>query len=863
MLSRFRFLGRNLWRRRQADADLEAELGAYAAEMNGRRRHSVRPEQLREEVRGARLGAGIEGWARDLRYAGRMLRKAPLVTLACVATFALGIGANTLVFSMANALLLRPPPMPHPEQLAFLRMLQHGAPGAGVDAAQIEELRRQTRDLYSGVASSSLAQLGLSYRGSAQTLWASYVSGNFFGLLGVRPALGRFFAAPAGVVDRAPELVLSYAYWRSRFGGDRGVVGQTATVNGRAVTIVGVGPKGFHGISDLFDTQGYLPQGLAATAGTSQVMGAIPLVRRRGGVSAAAEQAELGVVAARLAQAHPQQLHGLTLLSVPFGIGLISSGGGNPFGVVAGLFLALSGLVLLLAAANVMGLLLARASGRAREMAVRSALGAGRRRLARQVFLETLLLALGGGAAGMALGALGSRAVSALPPHSGFPLVLDFGFDGRVFLYGLAMAGLVALAAGLAPAWRAAGADPNDALRSDRRGGGGSRQRLRSALVVAQVAGSLALLIVGGLFVRSLRHAESAPVGFDPGHVWNFSLDAAGAGYDAARGGQYYAQLLAQARRWPGVESASLAQAVPFGLNSLGTGVRPESAPPATGTPAPSAGTSAVSEGYFATMRIPLLQGRGFNPGDNAAAAAVAVVSEAMAQRFWPGGHAIGQRFVRSNDAKHPLRVVGVAGNVVTDLTEPAGMFFYVPEAQSYSAQQTLVVRLARGATAAAVTQAIARLDANVPVSVQSMEEAIGGLNGLFVFDLGARLATWLGLLGLALALVGVYGVVAYGAAQRTHEMGVRVALGARPGQVLGAILRQALGIVGVGMLLGLLLAAGIGKLVGAFLVGVSGLDPLTFVVASLGLGAVALAASLLPAWRAARVDPLAALRCE
>ncbi|HVA62507.1 MAG TPA: ADOP family duplicated permease [Terriglobales bacterium] len=864
MLSRFRFLLRNLFRRRQADQDLEAELGAYAEEMNRRQRRRVQTEPLREEVRGARLGAGIEGWARDLRYAGRMLRKAPLLTLACVATFALGIGANTVVFSMANDLLWRTPPMAQPQQINFLRILQHGAPGVDMLPPEVEQVRQQTTRVFSGVAAASLTQLGLSVNGHAETMFASYVTGNFFSLLGVRPALGRFFFAPAGVVDRDPELVLSYAYWRSRFGGDPGVVGRAAAVNGQAVTIVGVGPKDFHGISDLFDTQAFLPMGLAPAHQTGQFVSALPLVRRRQGVSLQAAQAELNLVAARMAQADPKQFHGLRIQAAPLGVGLLNSTGQNPFPMVAALFLSLSGLVLLLAAANVMGLLLARASTRRREMAVRAALGGGRRRLARQVFLETLLLALAGGAAGMALGIAGSRAMSALPPTSGFPLVLDFSFDWRVFFYGLAMALSVALAAGLVPAWRAAGADPNDALRSDHAGAGRRRQRLRSALVAAQVAGSLALLIVGGLFVRSLRRAETASLGFNPSQVWNFSLDADGAGYNPVRGGQYYAHLLPHARAWPGVVSASLAQTVPFDLNSFATSVRRAAAAPQTGAPPPPrAGYSAVSDGYFATMRVPLLQGRDFKASDDSSAAAVAVVSQTMARRLWPGGNPIGQTFVRGDQGGHPLRVVGVAGDVIADFSAPIGPFFYVPLAQSYSPQQTLQVRLAPAVKAAAVEQAIARLDPNVPVGVQSMDATMDGINGLYIFHLGARLAIWLGLLGLGLALVGVYGVVAYTAAQRTHEIGIRVALGAQPRQVVAAILRQALAIVTTGMGLGLLLAAGIGKLVGAFLVGISGLDPLTFALASLALGAVALAASLIPAWRATRADPLAALRCE
>lgn len=856
MWTRLRFLYRNLFHRHRADRDLAAELEAFA---QARPRRGTGPEQWREEVRAARIGAGLESWARDLRHAARRLRQAPWLTLTCVSTFALGIGASTAVFSVANELLLRQPPLAQPQQLDYLRVWRHGVPGGSIRPQEVEELRQQTTAVFSGVTAVTLAQPGLSARGQAQTAFATYVDGNFFSLLGVHPALGRFFSAPPGVEDREPVLVLSYSYWQARFGGDPRVIGETAAVNGRALTIVGVGPKGFHGVSELFDTQAFMPLGLGPQPDDAQSFGTLPLARRRPEVDIATAQAAVNVVAARLAQAHPAAFHGLAIQVAPLGVGLINSSGVNPFGMVSALFLTLAGLVLLLAGANVMGLLLARTRARQREMAVRAALGGSRLRLARQVFLETLLLGLGGAAAGMALGVAASRALSALPPNIGFPLVLDFSFDWRVFLYGLAMALLVAVAAGVVPAWRAAGASPNEALRG---GGGASQpQRLRSALVAAQVAGSLALLVVGGLFVRSLRQAQAANLGFDPGQVWNLSFDAAGAGYPAARGAQYFAQLLTRAQALPGVESASLAQSAPFATDSAFTSVRDAAA--SAPTPPPSAGYNAVSGGYFATLHIPILAGRRFLAGDQAASAPVVVVSQSLARRLWPGRDPVGQRLVRGDQPNHPLTVVGVAGNVVGDFTDPAQPFFYLPLAQNYSPQQTLEVRLASGVPAAAIAQSLARFDPRVPLAVQSMDQAIDGLNGLYLFHLGARCAAWLGLLGLALAIVGVYGVVAYTAAQRTRELGIRVALGARPRQVAAAVLRQALAIVAGGMTLGLLLAAAIGKLASAFLVGVSGLDPFIFGLASLLLGAVALAASLLPAWRATRADPLAALRCE
>ncbi|MGH9415747.1 MAG: ADOP family duplicated permease [Terriglobales bacterium] len=846
-------------RRRRANQDLDAELAAYAAEMAERGSRPVRTESVREQVRTARLGAGIEGWARDLRLGARRLWHAPLLALACILTFGLAIGANTVVFSMANALLWRQPPLAAPRQLDVLRVWRHGSPSSGLQPAEVAEIGQATSSVFSGVAPVSLTQVGVNVDGLSESAWATYVSGNFFSVLGVKPGRGRFFSSP-DIEDRAPQVVISYDYWRLRFGGDPGVVGRRAQVDGKAVTIVGVGAKGFHGISELFDTQVFVPLGLE----TPTIDGAprTAVARRRAGVSPAAVGAELEVLAARLARAHPQDFQGVKILVAPLGVGLMNDQGANPFPMVSALFLGLAGLVLLLAAANVTGLLLARASTRRREMAVRAALGGARRRLARQVFLETLLLALAGGALGLGLGALGSRAMSALPPHLAIPLQLDFGFDWRVAAYGLALALVVALVAGLAPAWRAAGAAPLDAMRDDGTGGGTRGQKLRSALVAAQVAGALALLIVGGLFVRSLRRAETANLGFDPVRVWNFSLDTDGAGYQQPQARQYYAAVLTRARALPGVVSASLAQTVPFGINSLFQGVRDAASPAGPRFPVRAAGYNPVSGAYFATLHIPLLQGRGIRASDRGTSAPVVVVNQALAQRLWPGRSALGQRIVLASQPQRPLTIVGVVRNAVSDFTQPAQPFVYVPLSQHFSAEQVLQARLAPGMTAPAMERALRAVDGHVPMAVQSMDEAAGGLNGLFLFRLGARLATWLGLLGLTLALVGVYGVVAYTAAQRTRELGIRMALGARPGQVVLAVVRQAVAVIASGMALGLGLAVGLGKLAGALLVGVSGLDPLTFVAATLLLAAVALAAALVPAWRVLRGDPLAALRC-
>ena len=853
-MSRLRLLLRNLFRRRAANRDLDAELEAYAAVLRSRQASPPPIEQIREEVRSARLGAGLESWARDARLAARRLRHAPGLTLACALTFALGIGANTVVFSIANDLLFRQLPVDAPGQLAYIPIHLQGQP-AQAEPEIFRTLREQGGSVFQSLARVTFQQAGIRAAGEARIAYVSYVSGNFFSLMGIKPALGSFFTD-----RRAPVIVLGYDYWLSRFGGNRAVIGQEASVDGRGVTIAGVAPRGFYGFSELLDAQAYVPIGLETAASDLPYT---PIARLRQGVTRAQAAPLLNVVAQRVEREHPEADRGLQILILPLtNDALFGKGDGpDPVPVMAALFLGLAGAVLLLAAANVVGILLARASTQRRELAVRAALGASRSRLARQVFLETLWLALLGTAVGLGFGIVASRSISGAPPSFGFPLVLDFAFDLRVFGYSALLALVVALTAGLAPALRASRAQPADALRGQQTGAS-PRQRLRAILVAGQVAGSLALLIAGGLFARSLAHQSQIQLGFAPDHVWTFTLDASGAGYGPARGQQVFSALLPRVRALPGVEAAGMTDAVPLGVDHFGAEAQAPGQPGAAPVRA-SVSHSVITHGYFSSLRIPLLSGRGFSDNDKANSPPVAIVSVSLAHQLWPGRNPLGRSFALDSAPGKLLRVVGVVGDVCESMGNPRAPHAYCPLSQSYDTSQVLVVRAARNPVRA-VEQAVAALDPNLPIGgVQTMETSINGINGLFLFRLGAGLAAGLGLLALLLALVGVYGVVAYAAAQRTHEFGVRVALGAGSRQVAAAVLRQALPTIASGLALGLLLAAGLGKLVGAFLVGISGLDPLTFIAAASLLAAAALAASLIPALRAAGADPLPALRCE
>ncbi len=887
-----------LWRRKQLEAEIAGEVANHLAEraeelerrglpaQEARRRARLEfgsPEKYTEQAREAAGTHALATLAQDARYAARLLRRSPGFTLTAVLLLALGIGANAAIYSMVDWLLLRPLSVAQPGQLSYLVAdTASGGHSNGLSYPNFRDIRAQTGAVFSGMAGVEPFQLdGITSGGATSTLWTGYVAGDLFGLLGIHPALGRFFRPPGGDDARTPaELVLSYAYWASHFGERRDVVGATVKVNGRPFTIVGVTPRRFHGVLPVLNTDAYVPIRFVAgeMGGSTDPLhdraggaGLIVVGRRRPGVPLALAQPALAVVGRRLAAAYPKQdpwraLRALPLTSEP--PGAAAAGASDPLHLVAGLFLALAAMVLLLACVNIANLLLARSAVRAREMAVRAALGAGRWRLLRQMLTESLLLALLGGTAGLLVAALACHALDALPLGAGVPITLSFALNGRVFLYALGIALLTGLATGIVPAWQAARLAPDAVLRAGGRGLTGARTRLRSTLVTLEIAGSLALLIVAGLFTRSLTMAQHAHLGFDPNPVVNLSFDPHTAGYGEARGAAFADALLRHMRAVPGVASASVAAAIPTGLVSYGGRITVPGHPTAPGH-SPAVDYNAVTPGYFATLGIPRLRGRGFLPGDDAAAPRVAVINQAMAERFWPGQNPIGRQFYRSRDRRRrPIQVVGIVGNSVTgSLGETPGAYYYVPFAQHYLAPATLQIKLA-GADAATVLgearAAARRLQPALAVyDGQTMTAAMHGLNGLLMYQLGAGLAAAMGLLGLAMAVIGVYGVIAYAASQRTQEIGVRLALGASRASILRMVLRQGLRITAAGLGLGLALAALLAGALGSLLMGVRPHDPLTYAAATLLLAAVALLAGLAPARRAMRQDPVAALRCE
>jgi predicted permease len=678
LLARTGSFVRNLFRRSQLDQDLDQEVSAYVellAEQKIKKGlgceealRQARIEmggaaQVQEEVRRIRAGAWLGTIWHDLRYGARILSNNPGFTLVAALTFAIGIGANATIFSMVNGLLLRPLPVDKPEQLTYL-LAKHGGWGNGFSYPDFEDIRNQTRDTFSDVAVAELFHMdGLTYAGKTNTMWSNYVSTNFFSMMGIRPALGSFIPPDPNLAGNEPVLVLGNSFWKRHLNGDPSVVGQHALVNGRAVTIVGVAPEGFGGTFNLIDVQGYLPISLLDSAPADQgnrqnrerPMGLV-LARLKPGVTLGKAQPALDVVANRLATQYPTIHKGLQLRPVVLGNGLTNSNGENPLTVMSALFLTLAGLVLVLAAANLANLLLVRALARNREMALRSALGAARARLIRQVLTETALLTLLGLAGGVLFGVGGSRAVSSIPLQTDLPFVLAFTFDWRVFCYSLAAAVMVALVSGLVPAWRASGADLNEVMRESARNLSPRRQRLRSVLVVSQVAGSLMLLIVAALFVRSLRNVQRTDLGFDPNQVMNFTMDVRQAGYNEVQGREFYDQLLERTKSLPGVESASLAQTVALGLQSWGGEIKVPGYQEEPGHPKPSAGYNAVSPDYLKVLRLSIVRGRGILESDSASVTPVAVINQAMAESYWPGKDPIGQEFTLLRDRDRNYR---------------------------------------------------------------------------------------------------------------------------------------------------------------------------------------------------------------
>ena len=813
----------------------------------------------------------------DVRFAIRMLRKSPGLTLVAVLTLALGIGANTAIFSMVNSLLLRPMPVKDAEQIAELAYQQKQGPLlSDFSVPEFQDIQNGAAVAFSDVMAYQIEAGGLTINRKTEPIMANCVSGNFFTALGLQPELGRFIAPSEGDPSAMnPVLVLGYSYWKTRFGADPNVVGKSVLFDGRPVTVIGVVRKDFHGPFTLLDTQGYLPLGMVMADSSNpkdamvnrEMRNLTVLARLRPGTTIGAAQPVLKVLSDRFAKEYPKSEEGVVIEAFAERLSRPQPDRDNTMLKIATLFLILAALVLLLACVNVANFLLVRATVRQREMAIRAALGGSRARLIRQLLTESILLALGGGLAGIALGLFASSFMSSIHVQTTMPVVLDFQFDWRVFLYAFGAALATGIVVGVVPALRASNGHMLEVIREGGRTMTTSRTWLRSALVVAQVGGSLMLLIVAGLMTRSLGHVRQLHLGFEPRGVLNLTLDPNEIGYSKEQGQAFYKDVLERVRSLPGVKSASVAYTVPMGYFNTGDSLEVPGYQVGKGEAPPFAGYNIVTPRYFETLGTALTEGREFAATDLEDKQRVAIINRAMAEKFWPKQSAIGHEFKMVSDRAHTMKVVGVTENSRTNgLIGPVGPYFYIPFAQTYSSLATLQVRTLGSpeGLAGPVREQIASIAPTMPIfEVRPMLQGLDTLNGFLLFELAAGLAGALGLLGLILAVVGVFGVISFSVSQRTHEIGIRMALGAGAQGVLKMILRQGAVIVAVGLVLGIVLALGMARLVGDFLSGVSPFDPLTYVSVSLSLALVALLASYIPALRATRVDPMVALRYE
>jgi macrolide transport system ATP-binding/permease protein len=820
----------------------------------------------------------METWLQDIRYGLRALRKSPGLTGIVAIAIALGVGANTATFSLINGFLIRPLPVPSPGQLTALAIQEKNSPlGArGLSYPEFTAFRQQAAASCE-VFGQALARgsLGLSADGRTDRVAITAVTKNYFSGLEVKPALGRLILPSEGEAPgEQPVLVLGYSFWQKRFGGDPSVIGKQVRIDGKPVEIVGVVPKEFHGSFSIFEMDGYVPFSTLFPSGSGSNFWSdrnmrliLAMGRLKPGVSMAKAQSLFDVISQRQAEQYPASDKGFSVRVLPERLSRPIPYANNSFLLISALFLALSAIILLLVCTNVINILMARASSRMNELAIRTALGGSRARLVRQMLTETMLLAGLGGVLGVFLGMWASGLSGSIHP-SGWPLQLDFGFDWAVFAYALGVVLFTGIFVGLTPALNATRADVNVVLRGNRSDVSGSgRHRVGRDLMVLQVAGSLTLLIVAALFVRSLQNAEHIDLGFNHDQVLNVTLDPQENDYSEAQTREFYRELESNVRAMPGVQSASLASSVPISSFPSAQRVYVENRPLQPDSPPPNTLFNRIDSGYFETMGIPVLLGRGFLESDNGAAPLVAVINQTMADRLWPGEEPVGRRFSMKSEAGPFLEVVGVVrDSKYQSIAEDSQPYFYIPLEQSYVSFRVLQVR--SSVTPALLTGQIQReiRDLNPAITVvdiRTMEESLKGATGFFIFRLGASLAAFMGTMGLILAVIGVYGMVSYTAARRTQEIGIRIALGANPRQILKLVVGQGMRTVAIGVFAGLLAAWALTRTMAHMLVGVSPNDPVVYMGVSFSLSLVALAGCYIPARRATKVDPMVALRYE
>jgi predicted permease len=807
---------------------------------------------------------------RDLKYAVRTQLKRPVFTLLAVLSLGLGIGANTTIFSIANALLLQPLPVEEPSRLVSIYTTDKKNPGFGpLSHLNWKDYRRQS-DAFSAILGYDWAPLSVSTGGEGRLVFGQLVSGNYFDVLGVKAAVGRTFLPEEDEVNgRSPVVVLSHGFWVKEYGGDRGVVGRTITVNSLPFTIVGIAPEGFNG-TDV----GVRPEIWTPMAMNRQLRPLNWYEERRGlfvntigrlrpDATLAQAQSQMNTIALRLEQEYPNDNQGRGISLVPLAQATINPGARGGFIGATMLLMTIVGLVLLIACANVSNLLLARALSRRREIAIRLAIGASRGRLIRQLLTESVMLAAGGAVLGLLIAYWARQALLAFLPSLPFPvtIALRLDLDVRVLAFTVGLAVVTGVLFGLVPALQASRPELLISLK-DREAPTPADRRLgvRNLLVAGQVALSFVAVMGAGLFLRSLGEAQKTDPGFETEKLLTMSFDLGLQGYDQPKGEAFVRQLLDRVQALPGVASATVAQGAPL----QGTLTRSVFLEGGDSNDRTLIQVNVIGPRYFETMGVPIVQGRGFNEDDRAGSTKVVVVNETMAKKLWPGTDAIGKRFRFFSD-EVLSEIVGVAKDVKYNaLGEDPQPYIYEPLTQRYMSDMSLIVRTATapGPLLTTVERELRSMDKSLPlVGISTVSQILHG--ALWAPRMGASLLAIFGSLALVLAAVGIYGVASYSVGQRRREIGIRMALGAGRGDVLAMVLRQGMAVTAAGLGVGLLLAFGLARLASNLLFGVSPTDWISFAAACAVLGFVAFLANLFPARRATSIDPTVALRYE
>jgi macrolide transport system ATP-binding/permease protein len=816
----------------------------------------------------------------DLRYSARMLMKHPGFTIVVVLTLALGIGANTAIFSLANAVLFRPLHVAEPERVMSLYSIAQD----GTQSNRFSWLdyldHRERNEVFSGMSAQMQTLLTFGERDQVEQIFGEVATGNYFSLLGLRTILGRTFNADEDQPGAEPVTVISFNFWQRRFGGDPSVIGRTVHFNGELFTIIGVLQAGYTGTRVIPAVEAWVPLQRSGTwlgpdwqtnraAPSLQVVG-----RLKPGVTREQAQAAMTVVTRQLAQAYPT-----TNKAIGVALERTSLAEGRRRSMISTfltILLAVTGLVLLIACANVANLVLVRSIGRQRELAVRQALGASRARLVRQFLTEGVLLALLGGATGLLISVYAASRLLDFNPVPTFPLKFDLSVDLRVLGFSLLVSLLTGLLLSLAPLMRLKKFDLLSALKEDARSGASNPQkaRLRNFLAVGQTALSLVLLIGAGLLLKSLQNMQEAEPGFDPNNVIAMDFDLSLKGLNEEQGRRYYQTMLERISALPGVESVSLSNRAPLDISTPTLGAQIEGHFPPPGKENIPLSFYRITPGYFQTMKISLVKGRDLTARDNERSPRVAIINETLARQFWPTEEVIGKRFrvaaqsVRiagEINTEGEVEIIGVAkDSKYRTLGEDPTPLVYLPFWQNYNDGMALLVR-----SAGAPKQMIRTVQGELLLLdkqpqgffARTMHEHMAVV--LAPGKIAATLFGLSGLLALLLASIGLYGVISYSVRQRIQEMGIRMALGARPSDIFKMVVGQGLRIALVGIAVGLAAALALTRFLSSLLFAVSATDPVTFGAASLLLVVVALLACYLPARRATKVDPLVALRYE